>query len=278
MTQDVRWRLLPFRTDDPYTCMAIDKTIAESVAAGGPPTLRFYRWSGNGAVSYGVSQAVSDFDTTYCDENKIGYVRRFTGGRVMYHGPQDLTYAMAAPLSLYPSRLPLTSDTSRWIMQFLEKVGLQNVQYTGNSSILTNAKKVSGSSPHYEQRKAVFQHGSVFVGTPYSALAEIFRLPEELVRERITTVSEHSALSLDILLAEFQYVFLSQLPHDVGVLTSAEEQRVEELKREYASKAWMEAGTLPMGICTVNWGIYPELEGQLPADLRARLVNKPSEQ
>ncbi len=277
MVQEVIWRLLPLRTDDPYTCMAIDKTIAESAATGGPPTIRFYRWSGNGAVSYGVSQAVTDFNTRYCDEKGIGYVRRFTGGRVMYHSPHDLTYAMAAPLSVYPARLPLTSDTSRWIMQFLEKVGLQKVQYTGNSSILTNAKKVSGSSPHYEQRKAVFQHGSVFAHADYPTLAEIFRFPETVVRERITTVSEHSSLSIDVLLREFQDAFLSQLHHEVGVLTLDEERRVQALKKEYASRAWIEAGTLSMGICTINWGTYPELEGQLPSDLRARLVDKPSE-
>ncbi len=280
MSDKVVWRVLPWRTDDAYTNMAIDKTIAESVATGAPPTIRFYKWAGNGVISFGVSQAITDFDTAFCDREGISYVRRFTGGRVMYHSPHDLTYAIAAPLSLYPTRLPLTSDTSQWIMSFLEQLGFSDVKYTGQSSILAAMKKISGSAPHYEAKKAVFQHGSVFYTADYSLLAHIFRVEEAGVRERITTLSEHvheAVKSIDEVTLQFQKAFLENFLHTFGDLTEQELARVLELRTQYASPEWMNAGKLPLGICTTNWNIYPELRDKIPEKLRARLVEKASE-
>ncbi len=282
MTGEIIWRVLPWRTDDAYTNMAIDKAIAESVAAGGSPTIRFYKWAGNGAVSFGAAQAMTDFDTAFCERERIQYVRRFTGGRVMYHGSEDLTYAIAVPLSLYPSRLELTSDTSRWIMSFLESLGIPDVRYTGNSSILTQMKKISGSAPHYEKKKAVFQHGSVFCAADYALLAELFQLPEHNIRERITTVYEQLEdlqENRKALLLVFQQAFLKNITHELGDLTEKEWTRVAELQKYYASQEWLHRSTtsLPGKICTIQWGYYPELREKLPPDLQARLINKASE-
>lgn len=279
MGENIVWRVLPWRRDDAYTNMAIDKTIAESVAAGGPPTIRFYHWAGNGAVSLGASQRLIDFDTDFCEKQGIQYVRRFTGGRVMYHSPSDLTYAIAAPLSLY-SRLSLGLDTSRWLKTFLETMGISDVQYAGYaSSLLVNGKKISGSVPHFEAKKAILQHGSVFFTADYSLLAQIFRWPENLVRSRVTSITDalQNSNSLEDITFQFQQAFLTALPHAKMDLTEQELARVDELREYYASKEWMHSGKLSLGICSANWGFYPGLIKQLTEDLRRKYVENGSE-
>lgn len=281
MSDNVVWRVLPWRTDDAYMNMAIDKTIAESVAAGGPPTVRFYRWAGKGAVSYGLYESIDDFDKAFCENNGISYVRRFTGGRVMYHSPFDLTYAFAAPTALYSNRIELSNYTSRQLMQFLDDIGLSDVCYNGYGCILTKGKKISGSSPHYEKnRKAVMNHGGIYCAIDYASVARIFKVPEMLVQERITSIFDacsKTVQDMPALQELFQKTFLSNLEYKRGELMQHEWARVEKLRQEYAHQDWLLSGTLSMGICSLNWQVHPELTDKLPPELRARLIEKGTE-
>lgn len=76
--------------------MAADVGLLESVLAGGPPCLRFYRWAPP-ALSLGRFQDAADVDRAACAHHGVEVVRRPTGGRALLHGG-DLTYAVAMGL------------------------------------------------------------------------------------------------------------------------------------------------------------------------------------
>jgi lipoate-protein ligase A len=75
--------------------MDADLACLDEVAAGAPPVLRFYRWSGP-ALSLGRFQPEDDVDRDACWQRGVEVVRRPTGGRALLHGA-DLTYAVAMP-------------------------------------------------------------------------------------------------------------------------------------------------------------------------------------
>ena len=75
--------------------MGMDEALLASVVAGGPPTLRLYRWQG-AWLSLGYSQRLSSRRLAACRQAGVGVVRRVTGGRAVLHGG-DLTYAVSVP-------------------------------------------------------------------------------------------------------------------------------------------------------------------------------------
>src|SRR5690606_18215687 len=73
--------------------MANDEAVIESVAAGGPPTLRFYGWE-PAAISLGYFQDFdSEVDEAACQSLGIDIVRRLTGGRAILHDV-EVTYSL----------------------------------------------------------------------------------------------------------------------------------------------------------------------------------------
>ncbi len=75
--------------------MAADDALLASVAAGGPPVLRLYRFDPP-ALTLGRFQADTDVDRAACTRLGVEVARRPTGGRALLHGP-DVTYAVALP-------------------------------------------------------------------------------------------------------------------------------------------------------------------------------------
>jgi lipoate-protein ligase A len=86
--------------------MAVDEALLASAIETGPPTLRFYRWSGPW-LSLGYRQRLDAERLAACGRAGIGVVRRTTGGRAVLHG-EDLTYAVVAREEALPAGLAAT--------------------------------------------------------------------------------------------------------------------------------------------------------------------------
>lgn len=99
-------RLLVDAPGDAAWNMAVDQALLESVAAGGQPTLRFYRWQ-RPTLSLGYFQSLDD-RAGHHPSQSLEVVRRTTGGGAIVHD-RELTYSVAMPLT----------DRSRPTMQIL---------------------------------------------------------------------------------------------------------------------------------------------------------------
>ncbi len=98
-TDGAVWRLVDTPPAPGAWNMAADEALAASVAGGGPPVLRVYRWS-PACLSLGRNQpARGRYDVRALAERGIDVVRRPTGGRAVLHH-RELTYAVAAPEAL----------------------------------------------------------------------------------------------------------------------------------------------------------------------------------
>lgn len=95
----IRWRLIKSGSNDPYMNMAIDEALIQLMNTDKTPIVRFYDWR-TVSISFGYSQKVDKvINTVYCTDNGIPFVRRPTGGGVVFHG-NDITYSVFAPKDL----------------------------------------------------------------------------------------------------------------------------------------------------------------------------------
>lgn len=156
--------------------MALDETLLEAAAAGAPPTLRLYAWTGPW-LSLGYAQPFEATAARECRDAGVSVVRRITGGRAVLHG-RDLTYAVTAHESELPPGLEASYRVvSDALIAALAALGVEAERAArgpaiapdgafdcfasaAHDEIAVAGRKLAGSA----QRRAggaVLQHGSI---------------------------------------------------------------------------------------------------------------------
>jgi len=268
------WRLII--EDEPRSGaanMAVDESLAESVAAGdSPPTLRFYRWQ-PAAVSLGRHQSVADVDREKIARHGYDLVRRTTGGRAILH-TDELTYSVAARLD-DPRMAGGVMDAyllmSNGLLTGLQALGLAAEKAAGDVragpdvsaacfevpsayEITAGGRKLMGSAQ--SRRKGyVLQHGSLPLVGDIARLVDVLALPDEdaaslraQLAARACTLAQALGVDEDSPLLDFRRAAehmaegLAQalnLTWQPDQLHTAENRRAAELIRtRYADPAW----------------------------------------
>ena len=75
----VDWRLIREEARPGPMQMALDEVAAETAAAGGPATLRTYRWEPS-CLTLGRHQDPETVDWAFCEREGIDVTRRSAGG------------------------------------------------------------------------------------------------------------------------------------------------------------------------------------------------------
>ena len=159
--------------------MSIDQAILESVDAGEPPTLRFYRWP-HATLSLGYFQKLAARQQ-HLESQPLPVVRRSTGGGAIVHH-HELTYSLAVPLigQSMGGRLQLYQQVHDGIREMLQRLGIatQESQHAGGrlsdhqaflcfqrrngQDLVCCGYKVLGSAQR-RGRQAILQHGSLLL-------------------------------------------------------------------------------------------------------------------
>ncbi|MCX5716004.1 MAG: lipoate--protein ligase family protein [Candidatus Omnitrophica bacterium] len=183
-------RLIRTQPLDGYQNMALDEALFLSSISSGKPvvTARLYEWAPP-AFSFGVSQKISEiFDIERCRRQKIGCVRRMTGGGIIFHD-NEITYSLIVPELVPMARRPVPESFKAlcsFLIIFYSKLGLRarfaiDEPYGGafgehtafcfagreKYDILISGKKIGGNAQK-RLRGHIFQHGSI----PVAALKE----------------------------------------------------------------------------------------------------------
>ena len=99
------WRLIREEARPGPMQMALDEVAAETAAAGGPATVRTYRWDPS-CLTLGYRQDPETVDWAFCEREGIDVTRRQTGGGGIYHdGHGDVAYSIAVPAADVPGEL-----------------------------------------------------------------------------------------------------------------------------------------------------------------------------
>lgn len=176
------WRLILSGFNDAYTNMALDEALFRSYCVGhAPPTLRIYGWQPAG-ISLGYFQnARKELDLEKCRKMDIKYVRRITGGGIIFHD-NELTYSLVSSKDILGISGVRDSfkKTSFFIIDFYRRLNLEaefastinrtkedlrefsSFCFTSNEEydILIEGRKIGGNAQR-RRKDCIFQHGSI---------------------------------------------------------------------------------------------------------------------
>lgn len=173
------WRLIDTPPEPGAWNMAVDEALLASVRSGGPPVLRFYRWS-PACLSLGRNQpARGRYDLEAIHARGLDVVRRPTGGRAVLHD-RELTYSVAVSEGLLGSPRATYAAINRALAVGLRRLGVP-VELAPRSGrrapapslapcfkepvegeVTAGGRKLIGSA-QYREGGAILQHGSLLL-------------------------------------------------------------------------------------------------------------------
>lgn len=264
---DREWRLITEERHPGPMQMALDEVAAETAAAGGPRTLRVYRWDPS-TLSAGYRQSPESIDWEYCEREGITVTRRQTGGGGIYHDiDADISYSIIAPAEELPGDLMDSYEVlCAPILDAFERMGVdadfaeteQDAIYQPACylraihpahDILAGGRKISGNA-QYRQRDAVIQHGSLSYSRKPDRHLGVFATDEitaEQFSERVTSIREQSGIDRSAAVSRLETALGRWADADEGTWTDEERDRAREIAEEkYASDAWNRERTDPL--------------------------------
>ncbi|PSQ37080.1 lipase [Halobacteriales archaeon SW_12_69_24] len=253
------WRLLPERELDGTASMAADEVAAETVAAGGPATLRVYRWV-PGTLSLGYGNDADVVDRAFCEDAGLTVTRRPTGGGAIYHDPVgDVAYSIIAPAEEFPGDV---TESYRALLEPIldafDRFGV-DVEFarTDRAAVWSPAcylreldpahdlvgpdgRKIAGNA-QYRTRDAIVQHGSLSFEMEAAAHLNCFADPPVSVESFKSNVC-----------GAIEFVDTDNVENEAGLAAGEDLQRsrfvsgLENALREWADAeegTWTEAET-----------------------------------
>ena len=257
---DREWRLIREDVRDGPMQMALDEVAAETAAAGGPRTVRVYRWRPS-SLSLGYGQDPDTVDWAACAERGVSVTRRQTGGGGIYHdGDGDISYSIVAPRSELPGDLlDAYHLLCEPVLDALDRLGV-DADYAEESvpavwspacylralhpahDIVADGRKLSGNA-QYRRRESVVQHGSLTYSVRAAAHLGVFTghgVTPETFRERVVGIDELAAVSREAAVEAVEQSLAEWADAEEGSWTDAELNRArEKVEAKYAAEGWV---------------------------------------
>ena len=264
---DREWRLVREEELDGARAMGYDEVAAETAAAGGPRTVRVYRWKPS-TLSLGYRQPASDVDWDWCADAGVDVVRRPTGGGAIYHDSAgDISYSIVAPAAELPGDLMETYGMlCEPVLEAFRRMGVDadfaaepkgSLHYPScylrdvnpAHDVLAGGRKVSGNA-QYRTRDAVIQHGSLSFSTDPERHLGCFvdhDVTVEAFEERVAGIRDFADIAREAAVATLESTLAEWADADPGAWTDAERDRVEAIADgKYRTDAWTRERTDPL--------------------------------
>lgn len=259
------WRLIKEIDNDVYINLAIDESLARTLAAQEEKknTLRF--WRSESAVVIGRFQCVhKEVNIAYCEENQISISRRFTGGGTVYHDLGNLNFSICVDKreSYVPRSLKeIYERFIGGISEGLRSIGIPTEYDPVRSCIRIGDLKITGTAG-WLKRGVAFLHGTLLVNANLQKLRESLDPPEdqpiylrdrsrirctESKRDNVTNISD--AVTVCPSLDEIRHAVIESIKTisgqtvENGALTKEEKDTSQVLYQSRYSKSSWNLGT-----------------------------------
>ncbi|QOY36090.1 lipoate--protein ligase family protein [Anaerobacillus isosaccharinicus] len=255
--------------------MALDEALLEWHSQGKiKPTIRFYGWE-PATLSIGYFQKVEkEINLEAVQKYGLGFVRRPTGGRGVLH-EHELTYSVivSEDHAMMPKGVTEAYRViSEGVLHGFKNLGLdayfavpktkeeQDLLKSPRSAVCFDApswyelvvegRKVAGSA-QTRQKNVILQHGSIILELDEEKLFDLFKFPNERVRERMLKGFSKKAVAInelsnrEISIEEAESAFKTGFEQGLDInlipyeLSKEEISYVHELVvKRYASDEW----------------------------------------
>lgn len=270
-----KWNFIDFEYNSPAYNMALDEALLEWHSKGlMPPTIRFYGWN-PATLSLGYFQRLHDeINIEAVKDQNIGLVRRLTGGRAVLHD-KELTYSVIVAENHHLMPRSVTEAyriISSGLLEGFKELGLNayfSVPETAEEQeklknprsaicfdapswyeLVVEGRKVAGSA-QTRQKGVILQHGSILIDLDQDLLFELFKYPNERVKERLQRNFKNKAVAINdisekkVQLEDVRIAFKKGFERGLNImlepyqLSAAEMEYVAELaEKRYASEDW----------------------------------------
>ena len=261
------WRLIREEAWDGPMNMALDEVAAETAAAGGPRTIRVYRWAPS-TLSLGYRQDPATIDWDHCEREGITVTRRPTGGGAIYHDTTgDISYSIVAPAAELPENLldtyTLLCDP---ILDALDGMGVDasfaseerpaiyepacylRALHPAHDVVAGDGRKISGNA-QYRRRDSIIQHGSLTYESRPARHLSVFATDEVSTaqfRDRVTSIREQAGCERADAVETLVSTLEEWADAEEGTWTDDELARARDRAREkYETSAWTRDRTTP---------------------------------
>ncbi len=216
-----RWNFINSGKCSPAFNMALDEALLEWHSAGKiKPTIRFYQWE-PATLSIGYFQKVyKEINLDNVEKYNLGFVRRPTGGRGVLH-EHELTYSVIVSEN-HPKIPKGVTESYRVISQGVLE-GFRNLGLKANFAVpktkeeqdllkkprsavcfdtpswyelVVEGRKVAGSA-QTRQKNVILQHGSIILELDEKKLFDLFKFPNEQIRQRVLKGFQQKAIAIN---------------------------------------------------------------------------------
>lgn len=216
-----KWYFINSGPCSPSYNMALDEALLDLHSQGAiPPVIRFYEWN-PATLSIGYFQsAEKDIDLEMLKEQKLGFVRRPTGGRAVLH-ESELTYSIIVT-EQYPEMPASVTEAYRVLSEGL-LLGFQNLGLDAYFSIpdteekqadlkkpksavcfdapswyelVVEGKKVAGSA-QTRQKGVILQHGAILLDLDEEKLLSVFKFSSPEAKEKMRQKLPEKAVAIN---------------------------------------------------------------------------------
>ena len=241
-----KWRIIELQEKSAYLNMGIDNVIMDGVRSGASdPTIRFYTWKPP-AVSIGCFQSMGDeVNVDVCKRNGIDTVRRLTGGGAVYHD-KEVTYGIIGSIDMFPKGIIESyRQVCGYVIYGLSILGI-NSTFAPINDIVVDGKKISGNA-QTRREGVLLQHGTVIYDFEPEKMFGVLNISKEKIsdkmiksaKDRVTSVLEHSSVSIEELHLALLRGFCRGRDYYVGTLSAEEESAALSYANEkYSSESW----------------------------------------
>lgn len=182
------WRLIPERPLPPATNVALDEVLTDRVASGQrPPTLRFWRWSGQAVIIGRTQSVLNEVDVSAAAAMGVQVVRRMTGGGAMFLQPHGaITYSLYLPeaavagLSIRQSY----EVCEAWVIRGLRQLGV-DAHHVPINDIACSEGKIGGAA-QARRKGVVLHHTTIAYDMDPGEMVRVLRIGREKLKDKAT--------------------------------------------------------------------------------------------
>ncbi len=238
----VDWRVIPLETMSAAWAMALEETLMGSVASGGPPTVRFWRWDPS-AVTVGRFQEVEDEVVLHrCQMNGIDVVRRMSGGGTVYHDAEgEFVFSVTAPEELLARDVVgAYSQVLALVIEALDDMGVE-AWVKDDNNVMVGDLKVSGNAQR-RGRDVLQVHGTVLWDVDEEMMFSVLKArPGKDAKGRATPSKHHPVTGIHAVTGAsyeetYELVFQKLLEGRTYIVTSWSEGELAQAEELVVSK------------------------------------------